>query len=254
MIFYQNCEIKLTCLIQSKGSFIDADDDDTVYGDYHRRLKLYQFSPSHLPPVPEWLVPLSSSSPAFDTPPDAVSGHWLHPTVLPPSAAGLASCGCPWVRLPPLAHWESEPRKRKSTCSPRYLCGMKDRTEQEEASVEEEGHRTEGNRQTCGVNDLDDVNIRKRVFLPEQFGRQSLINHLLFALRAPTSLAAVHYLCTLHLVIPCPRQDVMGCALSVLYHSSYLETRGDNRKKGSITITRWLLDCCYHGYDVASSL
>lgn len=114
---------------------------------------------------------------------------------------------------------------------------LQDRTEQEEASVEEEGHRTEENTQTCGVNVLDDVNIRKRVLLPEQFGRKSLINHLLFALGAPTSLAAVHYLCTLHLVIPCPRQDVMGCALSVLYHSSYLETGGDNRKKGSISIT-----------------
>lgn len=91
-----------------------------------------QFPPSHLPPVPEWLVPLFSSSPTFDTPPDAVSGCLLHPTVLPPSGAGPAACGCLWVRFPPLIHWESEPRKRKSTCSPHYLCGMKDETQWEE--------------------------------------------------------------------------------------------------------------------------
>lgn len=90
------------------------------------------FPPSHLLPVPEWLVPLFSSSPTFDTPPDAVSGRLLHPTALPPSGAGPAACGCPWVRFPPLIHWESEPRKRKSTCSPRYLCGMKDKTQWEE--------------------------------------------------------------------------------------------------------------------------
>lgn len=41
-------------------------------------------------------------------------------------------------------------------------------------------------------NVLGEVNIRKRVFLPEQFGWKRLINHLLFALRASASLAAVH--------------------------------------------------------------
>lgn len=82
---------------------------------------------------------------------------------------------------------------------------------------------------------LEEVDIRKRVFLPEQFGWESLIHHLLFAFRASTSLAAVHYLRTLHLVIPRSRQDVMGHALSVLHHSGYLET-GEDHRKGSIAI------------------
>lgn len=96
------------------------------------KLKRQRLPPSHLPPVPEWLVPLFSSSPTVDTPPDAASGRLLHPTVLPPSGAGPAACGCPWVRFPPLTHSASEPRKRKSTCSPHYLCGVKDKTQSEE--------------------------------------------------------------------------------------------------------------------------
>lgn len=55
---------------------------------------------------------------------------------------------------------------------------------------------------SCRVNVFDGVNIRKWVFLPEQFGWKRLINHLLFALGASTALAAVHDLCTFHLVIP----------------------------------------------------
>lgn len=209
---------------------------------YQQQLNGQHDPPSHLPPVPEWLVPLFSSSPTFDTPPDAVSGRLLHPTVLIPSGAGPAACGCLWVQFPLLIHWESEPRKRKSTCSPHYLCGMKDKARWEQPD-NKKGHRRGENTQSWRVHVLDDRNIRKWVFLPEQFGWKRLIHHLLFAFGASTSLAAVHYLCTFHLVIPCSWQDVMSCALSVLYHSSYLETREDDRK-GSITNMLWLWD--YH--------
>lgn len=84
--------------------------------------------------------------------------------------------------------------------------------------------------------------IRERIFLPQQFGLKSLINCLLFAFRASASLAAVHYFGTLHLVIPCPWQDVMGCALSVLYYSCHLETPEKmTHRRRSVTTFLWLL-------------
>lgn len=84
--------------------------------------------------------------------------------------------------------------------------------------------------------------IRERIFLPQQFGLKSLINCLLFAFSASASLAAVHYFGTLHLVIPCPWQDVMGCALSVLYYSCHLETPEKmTHRRRSVTSLLWLL-------------
>lgn len=89
---------------------------------------------------------------------------------------------------------------------------------------------------------LDKINIRERILLPQQFWLESLINCLLFAFRASASLAAVHYFGTLHLVVPGPRQDVIGCALSVLYHSCHLETpeKATHRKR-SVTCMLVLL-------------
>lgn len=95
-------------------------------------------------------------------------------------------------------------------------------------SLESEGHKETN----CQAKDtkqhkvelLDEITIREGVFLPQQLGLKSLINSLLFALRAAASLAAVHYFGALHLVVPCSWQDVMGRALSVLYHSGHLET------------------------------
>lgn len=103
----------------------------------------------------------------------------------------------------------------------------------------------------------DRLNLRKRIFLPQQFGRASLINSLLFAFRSSTSLAAVHYFGTLHLVIPGSRQDIMGCAFSVLHHTCNLETpkKTANRKryvlyilKAMYIFTEWIspLKCCSH--------
>lgn len=79
--------------------------------------------------------------------------------------------------------------------------------------------------------------IRKGIFLPQQFGRKSLINRLLFPFGASASLAAIHYLGTFHFIIPGSRQDVMSCALSVLYHSCHLKiTKNIAHKKRSALI------------------
>lgn len=58
-------------------------------------------------------------------------------------------------------------------------------------------------RQTAVVQP-GEISVREWVFLPQQFGLKSLINGLLFALRAAAALAAVHDFGALHLVVPRP--------------------------------------------------
>lgn len=77
--------------------------------------------------------------------------------------------------------------------------------------------------QRTAVVQLGEISVRERVFLPQQFGLKSLINGLLFALRAAAALAAVHDFGALHLVVPRPGQDVAGGALTVLHHSCHLQ-------------------------------
>lgn len=98
----------------------------------------------------------------------------------------------------------------------------------------ENSQRTREDTEHTKLRGLRPRDVRKRVLLPEQFGWKRLINHLLFALRASTSLAAVHDLCTLHLVIPRSWQDIMGCALSVLDHASHLETPEKKAGRGQL--------------------
>lgn len=75
------------------------------------------------------------------------------------------------------------------------------------------------------VVQLGEIGVRQRVFLPQQFGLKSLINGLLFALRAAAALAAVHDFGALHLLVPRSGQDVAGGALPVLHHSCHLRGR-----------------------------
>lgn len=68
-----------------------------------------------------------------------------------------------------------------------------------------------------------EISVRQWVLLPQQFGLKSLINGLLFALRAAAALAAVHDFGAFHLVVPRPGQDVAGGAVPVLHHSCHLQ-------------------------------
>lgn len=77
---------------------------------------------SHLPQGPDWLAPPFFSSPASVVPPDVASVSLLHPRHLPPSASGLVADDCQWAQHPLLAHLESEPGRKRSTCSLHYPC------------------------------------------------------------------------------------------------------------------------------------
>lgn len=82
------------------------------------------------------------------------------------------------------------------------------------------------------------MSLRERVFLPQEFGRKSLIDRLLFAVRASATLAAVHYFGTLHFVVPSSRQDVVGGAFSVLHHPCHL--RRQRRQQSGIPSSYYL--------------
>ena len=72
---------------------------------------------------------------------------------------------------------------------------------------------------------------RERVLLPEQLGREGLVDGLLLALGASAPGAAVHDLGALHPVVPGPGQDVVGGALPVLHHPGHLEPEKGEMKK-----------------------
>lgn len=75
-----------------------------------------------------------------------------------------------------------------------------------------------------------DERLRERVFLPQQFGGQRLIDRLLLALRSTAPSAALNNLGTLYFFIPRTREDVMSLAPTVCHHTCHLKKAKGNQK------------------------